>query len=130
MDEPFVFNNRRACFIPFLSVFCIGMTARLLMLSLAVLIACQEVPEAREQTLRAAEAHSALLLLHEQYRNPTSKMTVETYQSRVDSILTHFGFTRELFRAALQNLSRDPAQLRHFSRKLTEPLNRTPENSQ
>lgn len=100
------------------------------MLSVMVLISCREFPEAQEQTLRAAEAHTALLLLHEQYRNPTSKMTAETYQSRADSILTHYGFTRELFRATLQELSRNPAQLRHFSQKLSEPLNKTQERSQ
>lgn len=100
------------------------------MLSVIVLIGCQEIPEAQEQTQRAAEAHSALLLLHEQYRNLRSTMTAETYQFRADSILTHYGFTRELFRKTLQELSQDPAQLRHFSQKLSEPLSTTQENPQ
>jgi hypothetical protein len=102
------------------------MSVRLLILSLAVVTGCQKLPEAHEQTLRAAEAHSALLRLHEQSRNPTSTMTAETYQFRVDSILTRFGFTRESFRTTLQQLARDPIQLRHFSQKLLEPPNGDP----
>lgn len=100
------------------------------MLAVAVSIGCQEFPEAQEETLRAAAAHSALLLLHEQYRNSRSPATAEVYQSRADSILNHYGFTREQFRTTLQKLSRDPAQLRHFSQKLSEPLNRIQENAQ
>lgn len=105
--------------IPFVR-FCVNRFLFLLSLSVAG-IACerQETYIPTEEDKRVLRTYASLTLLHDSFPSTDSSDSLSLYQTRVDSVLHAFGFTREEFRRESEGLLNSPERFQPLFQELT-----------
>lgn len=99
----------------------------LLLAGIAVILtACanESRPEPSEDESHLARTYLALVLHHERFGTTTDPDSIQLYRVQADSILASFGFTRDEFKEAFEELTERPERLEPLLRSISGDLPR------